>query len=57
MNCQGCVYYRYESDTNFDYCTKDKGEEFDLERETPCDDYYAVEDAKADAKYGRCDKY
>jgi len=56
MNCQGCVFYRYESDTNFKYCIKTP---FDLERmeQEECPDYYLIEDAKADAKYGHCDKY
>jgi hypothetical protein len=57
MECQGCVYYKYEVDTNFAYCAKGKGQEFDQENEVPCEDYYAVEEAKADAKYGHCDKY
>jgi len=56
VNCQHCVYYRYESDTNFQYCVKPP---FDLERMEleHCPDYYNQDDAKADAKYGHCDKY
>jgi hypothetical protein len=56
MNCQHCVYYRYESDTNFEYCTK-----HDTSEVAPsfgsCPDYYNQDDAKADAKYGGQDRY
>ena len=61
VNCQYCVFYRYESDTNFHYCIKPP---FDLERMElermeleHCPDYYNQDDAKADAKYGSRDKY
>jgi hypothetical protein len=56
MNCQHCVYYRYEPDTNFQYCIKPP---FDLERMEleHCPDYYNKDDAKADAKYGGQDRY
>ncbi len=53
MECRGCVYYRYESDTNYSYCIKPNSVEFPEE----CNSYYSIEDAKADAKYGHCDKY
>ncbi len=56
MYCNGCVFYRYESDTNYQYCIKTP---FDDERMelVDCPDYYNQEDAKNDAKYGDKDKY
>lgn len=61
MECNGCVFYRYEGDTNFSYCTNEK-QEFEgqgafLKGDADCELYYSIEDAKADAKYGSCDKY
>ena len=61
MDCQGCVYYKYESDTNFSYCTNPKqefeGQIFVLQENDSCELRYAVDDAKADARYGHRDKY
>lgn len=37
MACYGCVFYKYESDTNFAYCQK----EHEVLEE--CGDYYSVE--------------
>jgi hypothetical protein len=56
MNCNGCVYYRYERDTNFKYCTLHDASEVDPSFGS-CPDYYNSEDARNDAKYGHCDKY
>ncbi len=61
MDCSGCVYYRYEEDTNYFYCTNEKqefeGQVFVLQGDDACKLRYSIEDAKADAKYGHCDKY
>ena len=59
-----CCWYVYEKDTGFSYCRNDRREyDEDLElydEDDPCvgcKDYYYIEDAKADAKYGDKDKY
>jgi len=61
MNCQGCIYYRYESDTNFSYCTCANqefiGQEQCINGDFPCLLYYSIEDARADNKYGHKDGY
>ncbi len=61
MNCYGCVYYKYESDTNFSYCSNPNqefiGQEECINGDSDCYLYYAIADAKADAKYGQRDKY
>lgn len=56
MNCNGCTYYRYESDTNYTYCIKTPFDEERMEL-SDCPDYYNKDDASADAKYGDCDRY
>jgi len=56
MNCSGCVHYVYESDTNFSYCTHREHPSGSVLPEE-CEDYYSIEDAKADAKYGDKEKY
>ena len=53
MECKDCVYYRYESDVNYSYCSKPDCVVFP----DKCDSYYSKQDAKDDAKYGHCDKY
>uniref|UniRef100_A0A6M3KW64 Uncharacterized protein n=1 Tax=viral metagenome TaxID=1070528 RepID=A0A6M3KW64_9ZZZZ len=59
MNCQGCVYYRYEADTNFKYCTcvNQELQDQSINGYEACHLYYSIEDAKVDAKYGSMDKY
>ena len=52
--CGGCVFDYYESDTNYKTC---KHPDFNIEEPDYCPGYYSQEDAKADAKYGHCDKY
>lgn len=56
MNCNDCVYYRRETDTNFEYCIKTP---FDSERMLleNCPHYYNHQDAKDDTKYGDKDHY
>uniref|UniRef100_A0A6M3LHC3 Uncharacterized protein n=1 Tax=viral metagenome TaxID=1070528 RepID=A0A6M3LHC3_9ZZZZ len=54
MDCNGCVWYYYESDTNWKEC---RHEDYDIENPDHCPGEYAIEDAKADAKYKDCDKY
>ncbi len=53
-DCYGCVHFYYEKDTNFKDC---KYADFDIEEPDKCPGYYDKEDAKADAKYGRSDRY
>jgi len=53
-DCRFCVFYYYESDTNYKTCTH---ECFDESEPDNCPGEYAIADAKADAKYGRRDKY
>ncbi len=52
--CSGCVYDYYESDTNWGCC---KHPNFDEEKPDHCPGYLSKEQAKADAKYSRNDKY
>ena len=58
-----CCWYVYEKDTGFSYCGNDKREYADDKDEVDdnpcigCLSYYAIEDAKADAKYWDKDKY
>ncbi len=57
MDCQGCVYYYYERDTGYKTCENPKFEDSWLEGPDDCPHWYSREDAKADAKYGHCDRY
>ena len=52
--CRMCVHYYHESDTNWTECTH---EDYDMENPDHCPGIYYISDAKADAKYGHCDKY
>lgn len=54
MDCWNCVKNYYESDTNYSECTDPEYEEG---WEKNCPHFYSKEDAKADAKYGHCEKY
>ena len=59
-NCNGCVWYNYEKDTGFAYCTNEKLEEAScelVECDNDCSLYYNIDDAKADSKYGQLDYY
>ena len=53
-DCWGCVFYYYEKDTNWKECAH---EDYDIEQPDHCPGRYDKAEAKADAKYGRCDKY
>lgn len=53
-DCSGCVYNYYESDTNYKLCTHPYFDEAEPDKRPG---KYAIEDAKADAKYSHCDKY
>ena len=53
-DCGGCAWYYYEPDTNYKTCTHVC---FDENEPDNCPGEYAIADAKADAKYGGCDKY
>jgi hypothetical protein len=57
-DCWGCAYRRYyprtEMDPGEEWCDKHQEDNFDKEN---CGDYYSKADAKADAKYGREDRY
>jgi len=59
MDCEGCVYYRYESDTGFSYCVNEDREKEEAKGlpDDGCKYYYAIADAKADAKNDRRDFY
>jgi len=52
--CSGCVFDYYESDTNYRNC---QHPDYNIEFPDHCPSRYSKDDAKADAKYGHCDKY
>ena len=52
--CWDCIFYYYERDTNFKLC---KHPDYDVNKPDHCPGQYSKDDAKADAKYGHCDKY
>ena len=54
MECNSCVFYYYEADTNWSECTH---KDYDIEKPDYCPGRYSIEDAKADAKYKDNDKY
>ncbi len=54
VDCPGCVYDYYEPDTNWCMC---KHPDFDDDNPNHCPGRYDKADAKADTKYGHCDKY
>jgi len=59
VDCFGCCHRGYSPATQIDPAEEWCGlheDEPDFDRED-CPDYYNIEDAKADVKYGHCDRY
>ena len=55
MKIVDCVFEYYEDDTNWWECRHpEHNEDWDCDG---CEHFYDRETAKADAKYGSCDKY
>ena len=54
-----CVRYRYERDTNAEYCSSDELESvYGFPEDCKgCPEYYNKEDARNDSKFGHLDNY